>query len=376
MRSRLTDRSGKGTTVGRFLLALPEAPQHAPGVTPDDAIQQAHEGKLLPVYLVMGEERWFTDRVVTALRDAVAKVGIAGFNDDKFTAGEAPVHAVLSAAKMLPMMAKKRFVMVRGVERWEKKEDDGDDAPAKKSKALSPLDELAEYAKSPCDSTVLVLIASKLHGQRRVVTGAKKGGYLVACDALDRRDVPAWIKGYAKEKGHAIAHEAVETLAELSGSELGHVADAIERLSLYVGAGKPITEQAVTKLVTRVAHTPVWDLVDAVALRRTGRALAVLSDAMEERDSALPLHGLLFSTVRQLLKMDAALREGLDPSEAAQRAGVMPFKARERAQALRALPAGTLGKWVELLAAADLALKGSKRPSQAVLETLVLEMSR
>jgi DNA polymerase III subunit delta len=346
-------------------------------VTPDDAVQQAHEGKLLPVYLVMGEERWFTDRVVTALRDAVAKQGIAGFNDDKFTAGEAPVHAVLSAAKMLPMMAKKRFVMVRGVERWEKKEDDGDsDAPARKSKALSPLDELAEYAKAPCDSTVLVLIATKLHGQRRVVTGAKKGGYLVACDSLDRRDVPAWIKRFAKEKGHSIAPEAVETLAELSGSELGHVADAIERLSLYVGAGKPITEEAVTKLVTRVAHTPVWDLVDAVALRQRGRALTVLSDAMEERDSALPLHGLLFSTVRQLLKMDAALREGLDANEAAQRAGVMPFKARERAQALRALPPGTLGKWVELLSAADLALKGSKRPPQAVLETLVLEMSR
>ena len=74
--------------------------------------------------------------------------------------------------------------------------------------------------------------------------------------------------------------------------------------------------------------------------------------------------------------MDAALRDGLDVSEAAQRAGVMPFKARERAQALRALPQGTLGRWVELLSGADLALKGSRRPPQAVLETLVLDMSR
>jgi DNA polymerase III subunit delta len=348
-------------------------------VTPDEAIAQAHDGKLLPVYLVMGEERWFVDRVVMALREAVAKQGIAGFNDDKFTAGEAQVHAILGAARMLPMMAKKRFVLVRSVERWEKKDDDGGDEPAGKkgkSAAASPLDELAEYAKSPIETTVLVLVASKLHGQRRIVTGAKKGGFLVACDPLDRRSVPGWIKAVAKEKGHAIAPEAAEQLAELSGSDLPYLADALERLSLYVGARNTITAEAVSKLVTRVAHAPVWDLLDAVMARRPGRALAALADAMEERDAALPLNALLFSSVRSLLKMDAAMAEGLDPQEAAQRAGIPPFKARERAQTVRALPPGTLRRWVELLSATDLALKGSKRPGQAVMETLVLEMSR
>lgn len=346
-------------------------------MTPDEAVAQAHEGKLLPVYLVMGEERWFVDRVVSALREAVAKMGIAGFNDDKFTAGEAQVHAVIGAAKMLPMMAKKRFVLVRGLDRWEKKDDDGgDEAPAKKGKAASPLDELAEYAKAPSESTVLVLLANKLHGQRRIVTGAKKGGWLVACDPLDRRSIPAWIKTVVKEKGHTIAPEAAEQLAELSGSDLPYLADALERLSLYVGPKAPITAEAVSKLVTRVAHAPVWDLLDAVMARRPGRALAALADAMEERDAALPLNALLFSSVRSLLKMEAAMMDGLDAQEAAQRAGIPPFKARERAQTVRALPPGTLRRWVELLSTTDLALKGSRRPGQAVMETLVLEMSR
>lgn len=345
-------------------------------MTPEEAVAQAHEGKLLPVYLVMGEERWFVDRVTSALREAVARQGIAGFNDDKLTAGEAPVHAVLNAAKMLPMMAKKRFVLVRSVERWEKKDDSDDEPAPKKGKAASPLDELAEYAKSPCESTVLVLVATKLHGQRRLVTAGKKGGWLVACDPLDRRSIPAWIKGVAKEKGHTIAPEAVEQLAELSGSDLPYLADALERLSLYAGPKAPITAEAVSKLVTRVAHAPVWDLLDAVMARKPGRALAALADAMEERDAALPLNALLFSSVRSLLKMDAAMAEGLDATEAAQRSGIPPFKARERAQTVRSLPPGTLRRWVELLSTTDLALKGSKRPGQAVMETLVLEMSR
>lgn len=345
-------------------------------MTPEEAVQEAREGKLRPVYLVMGEERWFTDRVVSALREAVSKMGVAGFNDDKFTAGEQQVGAVLSAAKMLPMMAKKRFVLVRGLDRWEKKDDDASDAPARKSKAASPLDELAEYAKAPCDSTVLVLVATKLHGQRRLVTGAKKGGYLVACDALDRRAVPAWIKSLAKEKGHAIAPEAAEQLAELSGSELSHLADAIERLSLYVGPKSPITEEAVTALVTRVAQSSVWELIDALGKRQAGRALALVGDVFDPREGGLRMLGAIGWSVRQLVKLDGALREGLSQGEAAQRAGVPPFKVAELRETLRHLPPGALAEWMRALAEADLALKGSRRPAQAILETMVLQMSR
>lgn len=344
-------------------------------MTPDEAVQEARDDKMRPVYLVMGEERWFTDRVVTAVKEAVSKQGIAGFNDDKFTAGESQIHAVISAAKMLPMMAKKRFVLVRGVERWEKKDDDGDEgASTKKSKAASPLDELAEYAKAPVSSTVMVLVASKLNAQRRLVTAAKKGGFLVSCEPLDRRALPGWIKSLAKEKGHTIAPEAAEQLAELSGSELSYLADAIERLSLFVGPKNPITEEAVTTLVTRVAQSSVWELIGAISKRQTGRAIALVGDVFDPREGGLRMLGAIGWSVKQLVRLDGALREGASPNEAAQKAGVPPFKVAELRDTLRALPQGALGTWMRALAEADLALKGSKRPAQAILETMILDM--
>ena len=319
-------------------------------VTPEQALKEASTGSLRPVYLVMGEERWYADRVVTAIREAVAKGGIAGFNEDKFTAGEASSEAVLNAAKMLPMMAPRRFVMVRSVERWEKKgeSDDGDDdAPAegpagKKgvSKALGPLDQLAEYAKSPAPTAVLVLIASKLHGQRRIVTAAKKADFLVACEPLNRRALPGFIKAAAKEKGNPIDAEVAEALAEIAGPELGYVVDAIERLSLYVGLKQPITEEAIAQVVIRVRQSTVWELIGAIGQRRLDRALAA----------------------------------GASSGEAAQRAGVPPFKAGELSQTLRTLPPGALPVWMRLLAEADLALKSSRRPAQAILETMLVDM--
>ena len=351
-------------------------------MTPEQAIQEATKGTLRPVYLVLGEERYLADRVVHALRDATMLGGIAGFNEDKFTAGEASVDAILSASKMVPMMAKRRFVLARGLERWEKKgESDDDDggkgaAEGKRGVKDSPLDALAEYAKAPASSTVLVLSATKLHAQRRLVTAAKKEDFLVHCEPVSRKALPTVVRQMAKDRGHDIAPDVADHLAEIAGPELGYVADAIERLSLFVGENKPITEDAVVTMVMKVRPSSVWDLVDALTRRRLDKALAVLADVVDTKDGGLPLLGLIASNVRKMVKMDSALRAGANVNEAAARAGVPPFKAQETAQTLKSLPRGTLPVWVRLLAEADRALKGSKRSPQAVLETMVISMCR
>jgi DNA polymerase III subunit delta len=350
-------------------------------VTPDEAIAEAAAGKLRPVYLVLGEERLLVDRVVQALRDAAGKGGVPGFNEDKFTAGEAQIGAILGATRMVPMMAPRRFVLVRGLDRWEKKDED--DAPArpvasgKKARPeASPLDELADYGKDPPSTTVLVLVSPKLHGQRRLVTSAKKGGFLVSCEPLSREALPGWIEKAARDKGHPIGTEVSDLLAEIAGPELGYVSDAVERLSLYVGPGRPITEDAVAAVVTRVRQSSVWELIEVVGRRNTGKALAVLADVFDPRDGGLRLLGALAWSIRQLVKFDSALRAGSDPREAAQRAGMSPFKANDTVRTLRGIPTGTLPSWLRLLADTDLALKSSRRPAQAVLETMLIEMCK
>jgi DNA polymerase-3 subunit delta len=344
-------------------------------MTPEEAIAEATAGKLRPVYVIVGEERLLVDRAMTAIREATQKGGIAGFNEDKFTAGESGVNHVISASRMLPMMASLRFVLVRGLDRWEKKEEE-DDAPKGKKGGIveSPLDVLAEYAKNPIDSTVMVLVATKLHGQRRLMSTAKKGGFLVVCDPLHRRDLPGWIERTAREKGHPIDGRVADLLAEIAGPELGYVNDAIERLSLYVGEKQPITDEAVAAVVTKVRESTVWELLDALGKRRLGDALAVLGDVLDPRDGGLRLLATVGWSVRQMVRFESALKAGASPADAAARAGAPPFRANDLARSVRAIPPGTLGHWLNLMAEADLALKGSKRPPDAVLATMLVAM--
>lgn len=332
-------------------------------MTPYEAIQQARAGQLLPVYVVAGEERLVRDEVVTEIRNAALDGGLAAFNEDKFTAGETDIEKIVTAALTVPMMAKRRFVLIRGAERWDGAEASG------------PFDRLTEYAAAPVPSTCLVVVATKIDGRRKLVLAARKQGYFVACDPLDARALVPWIVERTRLKGHAIERELAELLAALAGPDLSSLDDAIERLSLYSGPGQPIDERAISECVARVRLADTWALVEAVGTRDLGRALRTLADAYDPRDRGLPLLGALAWSVRQLARYQAEVTAGAAPDLAAKRAGVFqPYRARELANKARAVPSKEVERWLLVVAETDLALKGSRRSPEAVLEDMVMRL--
>jgi DNA polymerase-3 subunit delta len=338
-------------------------------MTPEQAMEEARRGELRPVYLVVGAERYLSGRVIDALRTAALAGRDLGLNEEHLNAGDSSVETALSAAKTLPMMAPKRFVLVRDCERWEPKVEG--------AKGATALDRAATYAEDPTPSTVLVLQASKLDARRRLVNAAKKGGYLVACDAPPPRELPAWVTRSAKARGKRLAPGVAQLLSELLGAELSTLDNAVERLALYVGDAGEITEDAVGDCIVQVKPSTVWELVDAVGRRDTGGALASLGKVYDPQDRGLRLLGVLAWSTRQLLRFSAATRDGLGPANAAKAAGVPPFKADQLAKQLKRTTEQELEDWLHILARVDLELKGgSKRPARATLEAALIEMCR
>lgn len=333
------------------------------------AVAEAQRGDLRPFYLIVGEEQFLVRAAVGALRRATLSGGIEGLNDDVFDAAETSIEQVLAAARTLPMMAPKRFVFIRQIERWEGKET--------KQKGTGALDRLLEYATHPAESTVLVATAATLDKRRRLYTAARKADFLVTCDPLSLSQLSSWVRERAKTLGHPIDPSAVELIANLCGPELSQVDDALERLSLYVGARNPITEEATAECVVRVRPTTVWELVSAVGERDLGRALSALEQVFEPQDRGLRLLGVLAWQTRQLLKFESARRSGASPEEAAKRAGAPPFKANDLARQVKRIPKAQLESWLPALSRLDLALKGgSQRPAKAILEHALIQLCR
>jgi DNA polymerase-3 subunit delta len=336
-------------------------------VTPETAIADARSGALKPVYIVTGDERFFADEVLGALRHGAIGTSIAAFNEDKFTAGESDIKRVLGACRTLPMMAPRRFVHVRSIERW-----DGAEA----------LDELASYAESANESTCLVVTGEKLDGRRRLAAIGKKRDFHVLCNLLDDRAIVKWITSRAQLRGHAIDADAAQLVCQLVGPTLGLVNDALERLALYVshdkeGRGRPITEEAVVECIVRVRTADVWALVDAAGQRNLARAFSVLADVYDPRDRGLPLLGALAWSVRQFLRFVLALEAGQSAEAAGRSANVFPSsKVRDFAQRAKTLRARDAEQWLIVLAETDAALKSSRRPADAILEEALVRLCR
>jgi DNA polymerase-3 subunit delta len=343
-------------------------------MTPDDALSEAKNDKLRPVYLVVGEERHLSTQVVKALKAAATAGGIAGLNDDSFDAQSASVEDVLAIVRTLPMLASRRFVLARNIESWDAekkaKKTPGREAP-------SGLDALTQYVENADASAVLVLQATKLDKRKKLYSNASKAGYLVNCETPKRGDLPHWIIDRARSMGNRIDPSVADLVAELAGPELSSVADAVERLSLYAGQGETITEEAVSECVVRLRTASVWELVSAVGKRDVATSLRILQDVYEPSDRGLRLLGVLAWATRQLIKFEEATRDGLPPPEAAKAAGAPPFKARELSQQVSSLPPGALSRWIEHLAATDLALKGTTaRPPRSVIEQMIMDLCR
>ena len=213
--------------------------------------------------------------------------------------------------------------------------------------------------------------------RRKLYTSAKKDGWLVNCETPSRGELPGWIVEKAKARGNEISRSVADLIAELAGPDLSSVSDALERTCLYVGEGKPVTDEAVSECVVRLRTASVWELVSAVGRRDAGQSLKYLEDVYDPSDRGLRLIGVLAWAARQLIKFDHASRAGMSAGDAAKAAGAPPFKARELQEQLRKMPEGVLGRWIDSLAEADLALKGgSKRPPKAIVEQMVLDLCR
>lgn len=342
-------------------------------MTPDALFQEIEGGTFRPVLCVVGAEPYLRDRILARIMETAIAPALAAFNLDRFVAGESSVDTVLGAANLLPMMADRRLVVVRQVERWESKADADDDS----SSSQSPLDRLASYAENPNPNSLLLLVADALDGRRRFTQLAKKLDFFIPCEPMTERELPSFVIAEAKRRGHRIESEVAALIAQLSGPDAFQLVDAVERLSLYVGPGADIDDDAVATCITRLRVEDSWALVDAVRARNPAVALAILGRVYDPRDRGLPLLGAIAWSVRQMLKLQSNLAAGLRIDEAARRAGMFNTgRARDLAQSLRGARPGELEHMLDTLAETDLALKGSKRHPLSVLEGAVLRLCR
>lgn len=198
--------------------------------TYESILSELKSGIYHPVYYLMGEENYYTDRITDYIANNVLTDIEQEFNMTVFYGMDTDIDTVVSAARRYPMMAEHQVVIV------------------KEAQMIKNLDALINYLRMPQPSTILVFAHKNgsLDKRKKVATELDRAAVVLDSKKIREDKLPSFINGYAREKGVAIDSKATMMLAESIGVDLARMAGEIDKLMIAMGSvAKLITPEIV-----------------------------------------------------------------------------------------------------------------------------------
>ncbi len=276
-------------------------------------------------------------------------------------ADDLDVGAVVDACTTPPFLVERRVVVVRDAGR------------------LNAADgaRLVAYLDDPLPTTVLVLVGGGGTVPQALTKSVGKAGEVVNTAVGTGKARSQWLADHLR--GAPVRLDAATTarLGEHLGSDMGRLAGLLDTLAAAYGHGASVGVDDLEPFLGVAGSVPPWDLTDAIDGGDAAKALGVLHRMLGASDfHPLAVMTLLHRHYRQMLRLDGS---GVTSAEqAAELLGLRSaFPAKKALAQSRRLGTARLARAIDLLAAADLDLRGmTALPGDLVLDVLVARLSR
>ncbi len=199
-------------------------------MTASEIISELKNKKYRPVYLLTGEEPYYIDQVTEYIISNVLTPEEKAFNQTVFYGKDTDSVTVITAARRFPMMAENQLIVVR------------------EAQQMKDIDTLAVYAEHPLKSTILVInFKYSTYDKRKKLFKVvqKSGGAILESSRLYENKIPDWITSWLKSRNSSIEPSAAMMLVEYLGTDLGKIANELEKLILSL----PENDRRITPLI-------------------------------------------------------------------------------------------------------------------------------
>lgn len=237
-------------------------------------------------------------------------------------------------------------------------------------------DEVGGYAGSPApDATLMLLVevGPRAKGPPAALSKALPKGVEVRRVAVERRELPAWVRARAGRRGLPASPAGASTLVETLGEDPALLDQAVEQIAAAFPK-EGLTPETVAAQFRGLGEHRVWELCDLAFGRDLPGALRILAALLEAREEPLMILGGLAARLRDLLRV-RALPERLAPADAARAAGLrFDWQVRRYRDQSRRFAEGELAALHEHVSEADRLLKQGA-PGDVVLTKLLVRMA-
>lgn len=230
---------------------------------------KAREATFEPLLAQRAIDRIVAQHIDPSMRDLSLHV---------YYAHETDAQEVVEAARTLPFLSEYRVVIVHAAEIFE---------PETKGELLHA------YLESPSETTILLLVASRIDKRLRLFKLCEKHATIVECPEMSPREATAWARAEAEARGKQLDADAAELLVQRSGTNLSDVLNAVTLVCDYVGHEATVRKSDVEAACADVAEDKVWTLTDAISESNTQKALTTLRSLLEFNASEFEVLGTI-----------------------------------------------------------------------------------
>ncbi|MCL5117146.1 MAG: DNA polymerase III subunit delta [Firmicutes bacterium] len=250
-------------------------------MTIEEAMAVIERGRLEPVYVLTGPNRYWAQAWLNAARreflgenDKTSFVRLDGVTDFK------AVQLELAAGGFF---ASRKIVVVENG-RWSKKEE-----------------ALGQYLSSPVADTLLVLVEDKASPSLEKLVGSHR---FVELKPLSPVSYRRFVEAAAEERGVRFQKDGLEEFCRLTASNEYQAIHELEKMALT--SSEAWTPELVREQVlTLPTDEPLWDVTDALLKKDVGRTIRL---AQHHLGRGVPPLVLFIMMARQVIQIDRARR--------------------------------------------------------------------
>ncbi|MEO6347810.1 MAG: DNA polymerase III subunit delta [Aquaticitalea sp.] len=299
--------------------------------------------KLKPIYFLMGEEPYYIDQISSYIEKNVLPEEEKSFNQMVLYGRDVTVEEVISNAKRYPMMAEYQVVIVKEAQDLSRN-----------------IEKLADYAKQPQSSTILVLNYKykTIDKRKTLYKTLQKSGVVYESKKLYENQVGEWIRRVLSGQNYSIAPKAAQMLVEFLGTDLSKINNELEKLKIVLPEGTQITAQHIEDNIGISKDYNNFELRKAIGERNILKAQQIVKYfADNPRDNPMVVTvSLVFNFFSQLLHFHGLIDKS--PRNVASSLKINPYFVNEYITAAHNFPMKKVSAVIGTLREFDVKSKG------------------
>lgn len=301
------------------------------------------KGDVKPIYLLMGEEAFYIDKLSDYIPSQVLAEHEMAFNKVVLYGKDCKMVDVINQSKQYPMGSDRQVVVVKEAQHLTR-----------------DFEEITAYANHPQPTTVLILCYKykKVDKRKASYKALQKTACILETKKLYENQIPNWIRTSVQNRGYHCAPIAAHLLAEYLGSDLSKIDKEIEKLTLVIEKGAEITPDLIEKHIGISKDFNNFELKKALGERNIQKTLNIIQyfyQNPKENPFVVTL-GVLHNFFSQLMQYHTLSDH--KPSHVASQLGISPYFVEEYTVAARNYPLKKVSQILATLRELDVKGKG------------------